>query len=337
MAEGGMVDGKAALVTGAGRGIGRAFALAMAREGAKVVVNDLGGTERGAGADRAPALEVVKEIEDAGGQAVADFGSVADREAAEAMVARAESAFGRIDIVVNNAGILRDAIFHKMTHDDWDAVIDVHLKGSFNVSRAAATRFRAQGSGAFIHMTSTSGARRQCRPGELRRRKTRHRRAVEIHRPRHGALRRALQRHLALRVEPHDRHYPRHRRGSGGAGSAPQAHDPRQDRPRRGLSGEPRRRRGEGERPDIRGAQQRDIPYEPVSPAALGAARRRMDSRRHRRPRDAGARRVPSIRSKSAPTCSTGRPCSRFRRSRVRASRRLRIPALRTSPPPGCR
>lgn len=157
MAAGGMVEGKTALVTGAGRGIGRAFALAMAREGASVVVNDLGGALRGEGADRAPALEVVKEIENSGGRAVADFGSVADREDAEAMVARAESAFGRIDVVVNNAGILRDAIFHKMTHDDWDAVIDVHLKGSFNVSRAAATRFRTQGGGAFVHMTSTSG------------------------------------------------------------------------------------------------------------------------------------------------------------------------------------
>ena len=152
-----MVRGKTVLVTGAGRGIGRAFSLAMAREGANVVVNDPGGTARGEGEDRIPALEVVREIEDSGGRAVADFGSVSDPDAAEAMVARAESAFGRLDVVVNNAGILRDAIFHKMTHDDWNAVIDVHLKGSFNVSRAAAPRFRAQGSGAFVHMTSTSG------------------------------------------------------------------------------------------------------------------------------------------------------------------------------------
>ncbi len=152
-----MVHDKVVLVTGAGRGIGRGFALAMAREGARVVVNDLGGTERGEGSDQIPALEVVKEIEDSGGQAIADFGSVSDPDAAEAMIARAEAEFGRIDVVINNAGILRDAIFHKMTHDDWNAVIDVHLKGSFNVSRAAATRFRAQGSGAFVHMTSTSG------------------------------------------------------------------------------------------------------------------------------------------------------------------------------------
>ena len=158
MAEGGMVDGKAALVTGAGRGIGRAFALAMAREGAKVVVNDLGGTERGAGADRAPALEVVKEIEDAGGRAVADFGSVADREGRRSDGSRAPKAPSDASTSSSTTpAYCRDAIFHKMTHDDWDAVIDVHLKGSFNVSRAAATRFRAQGSGAFIHMTSTSG------------------------------------------------------------------------------------------------------------------------------------------------------------------------------------
>lgn len=157
MAENGMVQDKVVLVTGGGRGIGRAIARLMAAEGAKVVVADLGGSEKGEGADQEPALEVVKEIEDAGGAAIANFGSVSDFAAAEAMVAAAVDAFGRVDAVVNNAGILRDVIFHKMTEDDWDAVIGVHLKGSFNVSRAAATRFREQGSGAFVHMTSTSG------------------------------------------------------------------------------------------------------------------------------------------------------------------------------------
>ena len=153
----GMVRGKTVLVTGAGRGIGRAFALAMAREGANVVVNDPGAAVGGEGEDRVPALETVRDIEDSGGRAVADFGSVTDPAAAEAMVARAEAEFGRLDVAVNNAGILRDAIFHKMTHEEWDAVVAVHLKGSFNVSRAAAPRFRARGAGAFIHMTSTSG------------------------------------------------------------------------------------------------------------------------------------------------------------------------------------
>jgi NAD(P)-dependent dehydrogenase (short-subunit alcohol dehydrogenase family) len=152
-----MLEGKVIIVTGAGRGIGRDCALLMAAHGASVVVNDMGGGADGAGSDDAPALAVVKEIEKAGGTALPDFGSVADFAAAEAMVAAAVDAFGRIDGVVNNAGILRDAIFHKMTEDDWDSVITVHLKGSFSVSRAAAGRFREQGSGAVVHMTSTSG------------------------------------------------------------------------------------------------------------------------------------------------------------------------------------
>ena len=152
-----LLEGKVALVTGAGRGIGRDYALAFAAAGAKVVVNDLGGTTRGEGADRIPALEVAKEIEDAGGAAVVNFDSVSDFGAAQGMVDQAVSGFGRLDVVINNAGILRDVIFHRMTEDDWDSVIAVHLKGSFNVSRAAATVFRQQESGAFIHMTSTSG------------------------------------------------------------------------------------------------------------------------------------------------------------------------------------
>jgi NAD(P)-dependent dehydrogenase (short-subunit alcohol dehydrogenase family) len=157
MAERRMLQGKVALVTGAGRGIGREIAVLMAKHGARVVVNDLGGTEKGEGADRTPAMEVVAAVRDAGSDAVANYDSVADFAAAERMVAQAVEAFGRIDIVVNNAGILRDVIFHRMTEEDWDAVIGVHLKGSFNVSRAAATRFREQESGCFVHMTSTSG------------------------------------------------------------------------------------------------------------------------------------------------------------------------------------
>ena len=157
MTNTGMLGGKVALVTGAGRGIGRDIALMMAGHGARVVVNDLGGGLDGEGEDRLPATEVASEIVKSGGEARANFASVADFAAAEVMVAEAVDAFGRIDIVVNNAGILRDVIFHKMTEDDWDAVLGVHLKGSFNVSRAAATRFRQQGAGCFVHMTSTSG------------------------------------------------------------------------------------------------------------------------------------------------------------------------------------
>jgi len=152
-----MLEGKVILVTGAGRGIGRDISILAASQGAKIVVNDIGGTEKGEGEDRTPAMEVVAAIKDAGGEASANYDSVADFDAAHAMVEQAVSTYGRIDGVVNNAGILRDVIFHKMTEADFDAVLNVHLKGSFNVSRAAATRFREQGAGAFVHMTSTSG------------------------------------------------------------------------------------------------------------------------------------------------------------------------------------
>lgn len=152
-----MLAGKVAIVTGAGRGIGRAIALAMARAGAAVVVNDVGASVAGTGSDEGPGAETVQAITSAGGRAVLSTDSVAEWETAARIVARAIEAFGRLDIVVNNAGILRDAIFHKMSVEDWLAVIAVHLNGSFFVSRAAAPIFREQGSGVFIHMTSTSG------------------------------------------------------------------------------------------------------------------------------------------------------------------------------------
>jgi len=153
----GVLRDKVVLVTGAGRGIGREVALLAAREGAAVVVNDLGGTLGGDGADATPAQETVAAIEAAGGRAAVNGDSVADFAAAGRMVEQAVDTFGRIDGVVNVAGILRDVIFHKMSEADWDAVIAVHLKGSFNVSRQAAERFRQQESGAMVHFTSTSG------------------------------------------------------------------------------------------------------------------------------------------------------------------------------------
>ena len=144
MSEGKMLEGKVVVVTGAGRGIGRAISIMAAEQGAKVVVNDLGGTEQGEGADQIPALEVVKTITDAGGEAVANFGNVANSDDAGQMIEDARQNFGSIDCIVNNAGILRDVIFHKMSEEDFDSVIAVHLKGSFNVSRAAAPYFREQ-------------------------------------------------------------------------------------------------------------------------------------------------------------------------------------------------
>jgi len=149
--------GKVVIVTGSGGGIGRAVARAMAQAGASVVINDVGVSLHGEGSSRTPALETKALIEAAGGQAAVNTDSVAEWNSAQKIVQCALDNFGRIDVVVNNAGILRDAIFHKMDPDDWRAVIDVHLHGSFNVSRAAAEYFRKQESGAYVHMTSGSG------------------------------------------------------------------------------------------------------------------------------------------------------------------------------------
>jgi len=152
-----MLAGKVALITGAGGGIGCEFALAMARAGARVVVNDLGTSVQGEGASSAPAEKVVQEIRAAGGQAVANADSVAEWTAANRIVQAALDAYGRIDVVVNNAGILRDRFFFNMAVEEWRAVIDVHLNGSFYVARAAAPHFKGQQSGCYLHMTSTSG------------------------------------------------------------------------------------------------------------------------------------------------------------------------------------
>lgn len=153
----GFVKDKVVLVTGAGGGIGREFALALGREGAKVVVNDLGASLDGVGRDSERAQRMVEEIKAAGGEAIANGESVADWDAAARMVQLAVDTYGRIDCVINNAGILRDRFFFNMSKEDWHQVIDVHLHGTFYVSRAAATHFKAQQSGAYVHIVSTSG------------------------------------------------------------------------------------------------------------------------------------------------------------------------------------
>ena len=153
----GIVSGKVVVVTGAGGGIGRGIALAMAQAGAKVVVNDIGVSLTCEGGGEGPAQAVASEIVAAGGQAVANTDSVAAYDSASRVIQTAIDAFGRIDVVVNNAGNLRDRVFHKMSEEEWRQVIDVHLNGSFFMSRAAAPYFREQESGAFVHMTSTSG------------------------------------------------------------------------------------------------------------------------------------------------------------------------------------
>lgn len=153
----GIVSGKVVVVTGAGGGIGRGIALAMAQAGAKVVVNDIGVSLTGEGGGEGPAHAVAREIAAAGGQAVANTDSVAAYDSASRVIQAAIDAFGRVDAVINNAGNLRDRVFHKMSEEEWRQVIDVHLNGSFFMSRAAAPYFREQESGAFVHMTSTSG------------------------------------------------------------------------------------------------------------------------------------------------------------------------------------
>src|SRR6202166_361562 len=153
----GMMDGKVAVVTGAGGGIGREIALMMAAAGAKVIVADIGASLTGEGGSASPAQQTKQLIEQNGGSAEICTESVASWGSAQKIVQAALDHYGRIDAVVNNAGILRDVIFHKMTEDDWLSVIAVHLNGSFFVSRAAAEHYRKQESGTFVHMSSTSG------------------------------------------------------------------------------------------------------------------------------------------------------------------------------------
>jgi NAD(P)-dependent dehydrogenase (short-subunit alcohol dehydrogenase family) len=150
-------EGRVAIITGAGGGLGREHALLMASRGAQIVVNDLGGAVDGTGASAGPAQKVVEEIEALGGAAVADGNSVATQEGAEGMVKTALEAFGRVDIVINNAGILRDKSFANMTPDLWDPVIAVHLTGTYNVTRAAWGHFREQSYGRIVSTSSAAG------------------------------------------------------------------------------------------------------------------------------------------------------------------------------------
>lgn len=150
-------DGRVAIVTGAGGGLGRHYALELGRRGARVVVNDLGGSVDGGGASPRAADAVVKEIEDLGGEAIPNYASVLDVDGGASIVQQAVDVFGRVDVVVNNAGILRDRSFAKLTAEEVDAVLDVHLKGAFNVSRPAFRVMKDNSYGRFVHTSSNSG------------------------------------------------------------------------------------------------------------------------------------------------------------------------------------
>ncbi len=151
------LEGKVAIVTGGGRGIGRGESLALAAEGARVIVNDFGGTAAGTGGEKGPADEVVAEIKALGSDGAANYDNVAEFESGNRMVQQAMDTFGRLDIVVNNAGILRDKMIFNMTEEEWDIVLGVHLKGHFNLSKHASVIFRQQRSGVFVHTASESG------------------------------------------------------------------------------------------------------------------------------------------------------------------------------------
>ena len=200
----GLLDGKAALVTGAGRGIGRGIALALAQAGAKVVVNDLGTSLSGEGAEALPADQVVDEILTNGGQAAANRGNVASFDRRHRDGRAGGRTFGRIDILVNVAGILRDRMIFNMTEAEWDAVIAVHLKGTFNCTRAASIHMREQQGGRIISMSSVS-ALGVAGPAELRRRQGRHHGPDLVDGQRAGQVRRHRQRDHAERRHAHDR------------------------------------------------------------------------------------------------------------------------------------
>jgi NAD(P)-dependent dehydrogenase (short-subunit alcohol dehydrogenase family) len=217
------------------------------------------------------------EIKALGGEAVANTDSVSDAPSAARIMQTALDTFGRIDVVVNNAGILRDRFFHKMSVDEFDAVVKVHLYGAYHVSRAASPFFKEQGSGVYIHMTSTSGlignfGQANYSAAKLGVAALSKSIALDMH-----EVQRALQLHCALCLEPHDwLHSHRHTRAAG-PGGAHQADDARQDCAVGRVPGQ-RRRQGR-QWPDLCGAQQRNLSDEPAAPAALGAPQRGLDAR----------------------------------------------------------
>ena len=199
------LEGKVAVVTGGGNGIGREISKLMGAEGAKVVVNDLGTAVDGAGESSSAADQTVQMIKDAGGEATPNYESVATPEGGQNIIQTAVDAYGKLDILVHVAGILRDRMIFNMSIEEWDAVINVHLRGAYCVNRPACVLMRQQKSGCIINFSSISGAGNSGQANYAAA-KAGHSGADAYRRARHGEIRRACQRHLAGGRHPHDRH-----------------------------------------------------------------------------------------------------------------------------------
>jgi NAD(P)-dependent dehydrogenase (short-subunit alcohol dehydrogenase family) len=281
----GMMEGKVVVVTGAGGGIGREIAIMMAAAGAKVIIADVGASLTGSGASDTPAQQTQQIIRQGGGAAEISTDSVAEWNSAQRIIQAAIDHFGRIDAVVNNAGILRDGIFHRMSADDWLAVISVHLNGSFFVSRAAAEHFRKQESGAFVHITSTSGLR-QRRTGQLCSGQARHHGIIKIDCTRHAALQRAFELPVPLGMEPHDEFHPSHYAGAESRCRETTTHDTRQECATRRIPGVRRGKRRH--RSGVRHTHERDLSVQLAKAHPNRPSRRRMDARGDRAASDPG-------------------------------------------------
>ena len=303
----GMMEGKVVVVTGAGGGIGREIAIMMAAAGAKVIIADVGASLTGSGASDTPAQQTQQIIRQGGGAAEISTDSVAEWNSAQRIIQAAIDHFGRIDAVVNNAGILRDGIFHRMSADDWLAVISVHLNGSFFVSRAAAEHFRKQESGAFVHITSTSGLIGNVGQANYAAAKlgiTALSKSIALDMQRYNVRSNCLSPWAWSRMTSS---IPATTPEQKADGREATTHDAGQERAARGVPGV--RRRERRHRPGVRHAHERDLPVQLAEArsasciAPTAGRRRRSRSMRSRRCRRRSCRSIPRSRRSRGTRC----------------------------------